>query len=82
MQKYIEKLQEQNRALQQELMPFRHWYFKNLDTNAIAELAKKSIRFTTDHIKLNNLREKCLEYKSENESYIDIDYVLNIVGEE
>ena len=45
----------QNRELQEELRPFRHEYFKALDTNTIAELAKKSIKITTLNIKMEEL---------------------------
>ena len=44
----------QNRNLQEELRPFRHEYFKALDTNTIAELAKKSIKITTLNIELES----------------------------
>lgn len=45
----------QNKQLQEELRPFRHEYFKALDTKTIAELAKKSIKITTLNIKLEEL---------------------------
>lgn len=44
----------QNRELQEELRPFRHEYFKVLDTKTIAELAKKSIKITTLNIELES----------------------------
>lgn len=39
---------------QQALEPFEDEYFKGLDTKQIAELAKKSIRLTTENRKLEN----------------------------
>lgn len=36
---------------ERELEPFKDDYFKNLDTKTIAELAKKSIRLTTENRK-------------------------------
>ena len=46
-----------------KLMPFEDEYFKGLDTKTIAELAKKSIRITTDNSKLEqklkDIREIC-----------------------
>lgn len=38
----------------QALEPFKDDYFKNLDTKTIAELAKKSIRLTTENRKLED----------------------------
>ena len=51
----------QNRELQEELRPFRHEYFKALDTNTIAELAKKSIKITTLNIKMEELLDYIYE---------------------
>lgn len=48
---------EQNKNLQKELQPFRQPYFKNLTTDTIAELAKKSFRLTTQSIEAENLIE-------------------------
>ena len=42
---------EQNKNLQQDLMPFRDKYFSNLSMPVIAELAKKSIRLTDENLK-------------------------------
>lgn len=67
-EKELEKIQaqynavvNQNRELQEELRPFRHEYFKALDTNTIAELAKKSIKITTLNIKIEELLEYIYE---------------------
>ena len=51
----------QNRNLQEELRPFRHEYFKDLDTKTIAELAKKSIKIITLNIKLEELLDYIYE---------------------
>ena len=56
-QKQYDEVVEQNRNLQAELTPFRHSYFKGLDTNTIAELAKKSIRITAYNIEAEDLIE-------------------------
>lgn len=47
----IYKLKQQLQAKERELEPFKDDYFKNLDTKVIAELAKKSIRLTTENRK-------------------------------
>ncbi len=46
------KLKEMLNEYRQELKPFKDDYFKNLDTKTIAELAKKSMRLTTENRKL------------------------------
>lgn len=43
-EKEIERLQQQNRNLQSELMPFRDNCFKGMNTREIAEIAKKAIQ--------------------------------------
>lgn len=50
---FLDNLAEINRY-QQALEPFEDEYFKGLDTKQIAELAKKSIRLTTENRKLEN----------------------------
>lgn len=58
------KLKEMLNEYRQELKPFKDDYFKNLDTKVIAELAKKSIRLTTENRKLEDARdkiEKCIK---------------------
>lgn len=50
LQKRIEKFDCYLKALE----PFEDEYFKGLDTKQIAELAKKSIRLTTENRKLEN----------------------------
>jgi len=52
---------EQNKNLQQDLMPFRDKYFANLPMGQIAELAKKSIRLTDENMKQYHLFEKIKE---------------------
>lgn len=48
------KLKEMLNEYRQELKPFKDDYFKNLDTKTIAELAKKSMRLTTENRKLED----------------------------
>lgn len=50
---FLDNLKEINRY-KQALEPFEDEYFKGLDTKQIAELAKKSIRLTTENRKLEN----------------------------
>ena len=44
LEKEIERLQQQNRNLQSELMPFRDNCFKGMNTCEIAEIVKKAIQ--------------------------------------
>lgn len=48
------------------LAPFQNEYFKGLDTTAIAELAKKSIRLTTENRKLETALDEIEEYQKRN----------------
>lgn len=45
-----------------QLKPFQDEYFKGLDNVAIAELAKNSIRLTTENRKLENVLDEIEEY--------------------
>lgn len=54
MQKHCEKAIAQNHKYKQELKPFKDPYFKGLDNQIIAELAKKSIRLSTENRKLED----------------------------
>lgn len=54
MQKHCEKAIAQNHKYKQELKPFKDPYFKGLDNQIIAGLAKKSIRLSTENRKLEN----------------------------
>jgi len=45
---------KQNQSLQAELEPFRHSYFTNLSTFAIAQLAKSQLKTTAEMIKMQN----------------------------
>ncbi len=51
---YIQELNEVIKQYTKRLAPFEDEYFKGLDTKQIAELAKKSIRLTTENRKLEN----------------------------
>ena len=66
-----------------DIKPFLDPYFKGLDFKTIAELAKKSIRITADNTKLEHkiedVIEACNNLKYQNEEYIKIDEVLNIL---
>lgn len=50
----FKNLNAENSKYKQALEPFKDDYFKNLDTKTIAELAKKSIRLTTENRKLED----------------------------
>ncbi len=63
--KVINQLKEENHDLTMKLYeyrnalePFQDEYFKGLDTTTIAELAKKSIRLTTENRKLETALEE------------------------
>ena len=73
-----------------DIKPFLDPYFNGLDFKTIAELAKKSIRITAYNCelehkielsdeKINALIENCELLKGENEEYIKIEEVLNIL---
>lgn len=51
---YIQEQRELINHSYKELEPFQDEYFKGLDTKQIAELAKKSIRLTTENRKLED----------------------------
>ena len=57
-----------------QLEPFKDDYFKNLDTKAIAELAKKSIRLTTENRKLEDALDEIEELTPKFESSTECDY--------
>lgn len=55
------KLKEMLNEYRQELEPFKDDYFKNLDTKTIAELAKKSMRLTTENRKFEDALDEIEE---------------------
>ncbi len=57
---YDDDLKSLNRCCK-ALAPFQDEYFKGLDTTAIAELAKKSIRLTTENRKLETALDEIEE---------------------
>lgn len=66
------ELQRELIKKEQALEPFNDEYFKGLDTKQIAELAKKSIRLTTENRKLedtiNNIEKFMIyEFSGQNE---------------
>lgn len=56
------RLTKENNCYRKALEPFNDEYFKGLDTKQIAELAKKSIRLTTENRKLENALDEIKEY--------------------
>lgn len=56
------RLEKENVNNKQALAPFEDEYFKGLDTKQIAELAKKSIRLTTENRKLEDAIGEIEEY--------------------
>ena len=56
------RLEKENVNYKQALAPFEDEYFKGLDTKQIAELAKKSIRLTTENRKLEATLDEIKEY--------------------
>lgn len=76
------ELQKKLEAKEQELEPFKDDYFKNLDIKNIAELAKKSIRLTTENRKLEDALDKIEQYRIaeiNDEEEEKNDTVLNII---
>lgn len=67
---------------ERELEPFKDDYFKNLDTKTIAGLAKKSIRLTTENIKLEDALDEIKQYRIaeiNDEDEEENDTILNII---
>ena len=66
---------------EEQLEPFNDEYFKNMDTKTIAELAKKSIRLTSENRKLEEECEKqkikVVEILSEKENLYENNEILN-----
>lgn len=61
----LDSMQDTNKLLAHKLQPFTDPYFKGLSTKDIAELAKKSIRLTTQHLEDNKRIEKLEELLKE-----------------
>lgn len=57
----FKNLNAENSKYKQALEPFKDDYFKNLDTKTIAELAKKSIRLTTENRKFEDALDEIEE---------------------
>lgn len=55
---YIQELNEVIKQYTERLAPFEDEYFKGLDAKQIAELAKKSIRLTTENRKLEAILDE------------------------
>lgn len=76
------ELQKKLEVKERELEPFKDDYFKNLDTKTIAELAKKSIRLTTENRKLEDALDEIKQYRIaeiNDEEEEKNDTVLNII---
>lgn len=85
MQKHCEKAIAQNHKYKQELKPFKDPYFKGLDNQIIAELAKKSIRHSTENRKLEDaldeIEEFCTLYCDNHDAYETVyKYILSIIN--
>lgn len=74
MQKHCEKAIAQNHKYKQELNPFKDPYFKGLDNQIIAGLAKKSIRLTTENRKLEQALDEIEKYCNEKKRCVEIDF--------
>lgn len=80
-QKLGYKIEEQTKQLE----PFKDEYFKGLETIVIAELAKKSIRLTTENRKLENaldeIEEFCVVYSNDHDAYETVyKHILDIIN--
>lgn len=69
----------------EQLEPFNGRYFEHLDTKMIADLAKKSIRLTTENRKLKNaldeIEEFCIVYSDSQDAYETVyKYILDIIN--
>lgn len=77
---------EENRSLKEKLEPFTDPYFRGLTTKDIAELAKKSIRLTTQHCEdtttIFNLKELLCCCADELEAIEDKDIEIERLLEE
>ena len=57
----MQGLEKENEKLKKELEPFQDDYFRSLNTQHIAELAKKSIRLTEENREMVHLLELIYE---------------------
>lgn len=69
----------------EQLEPFNGGYFEHLDTKMIADLAKKSIRLTTENRKLENaldeIEEFCIVYSDSHDAYETVyKHILDIIN--
>ena len=69
----------------EQLEPFNGGYFEHLDTKMIADLAKKSIRLTTENRKLENaldeIEEFCIVYSNNHDAYETVyKHILDIIN--
>ena len=85
----VEELQDENKQLQSTLdmlhkryKPFEDGYFEGLKYSDIAELAKKSIRLTTENRTLEHRLESIAEAAETYETDKAIEMILKIVKRE
>lgn len=68
--------------IKQELKPFKDPYFKGLDNQIIANLAKKSIRLTTENRKLEQALDEVKKYfKSKDTSKTNL-FNISVIEQE
>lgn len=73
-------LKDENNRFKRELQPFNDDYFKDLDTKTIAELAKKSIRLTTENRKLENALDEIEEYINTQLDELPVNKIKDIIN--
>ena len=76
---YIQELNEVIKQYTERLAPFEDEYFKGLDTKQIAELAKKSIRLTTENIKLRYAIDEIEEIAAKNRNEFHFNNLIETV---
>ena len=64
----------------EQLEPFNDGYFEHLDTKIIAELAKKSIRLTTENRKLENALDEIEEYINTHLDELAVNKIKDIIN--
>ena len=86
LKELLDSMQDTNKLLAHKLQPFTDPYFRGLTTKDIAELAKKSIRLTTQHCKdtttIFNLKELLCCCADELEAIEDKDIEIERLLEE
>lgn len=70
LEKQVKELKAENEKLKARLRPLEDSYFNGLSSIEIAELAKKSIRITTENRKLEDLLQEIKDFLEEPEFYL------------